>query len=103
MIDNGGPAFPISASTGDPRDGVYLREGMSIRDYFAAHETLADWDDSDAFMSKETGEILAGPMPAGGWSGNKIEMFQWEAKLSAALRYILADAMLTAREKGGAQ
>ncbi len=35
-INDGGPAFPVVASTGDPRDGVYCREGITIRDYFAA-------------------------------------------------------------------
>lgn len=34
--DNGGPAFPLAASTGDPRDGVYATDGMNLRDYFAA-------------------------------------------------------------------
>lgn len=35
-INDGGPAFPVTASTGDPRDGVYCQPGMSIRAYFAA-------------------------------------------------------------------
>lgn len=34
-IADGGPAFPVTASTGDPRDGVYCRDGMSLRDWFA--------------------------------------------------------------------
>ena len=34
-INDGGPAFPVVASTGDPRDGVYCRDGLSMRDYFA--------------------------------------------------------------------
>lgn len=29
-------AFPMMASTGDPRDGVYCQNGMYLRDYFAA-------------------------------------------------------------------
>ncbi len=33
--NDGGPAFPISSSTGDPRDGVYCCNGMSLRDWFA--------------------------------------------------------------------
>jgi hypothetical protein len=38
---DGGPAFPVTASTGDPRDGVYCRDGMSLRDYFAAKAMAA--------------------------------------------------------------
>ena len=38
---DGGPAFPVVASTGDPRDGVYCRDGMTIRDYFAAKALAA--------------------------------------------------------------
>ena len=29
------PAMPIVASTGDPRDGVYCANGLSIREHFA--------------------------------------------------------------------
>ena len=32
---DGGPAFPLTASTGDPRDGVYCCNGMTLRDWFA--------------------------------------------------------------------
>lgn len=34
---DGGPAFPLCASTGDPRDGVSCCSGMSLRDYMATH------------------------------------------------------------------
>lgn len=30
------PAFPLAASTGDPRDGVYCQNGMDLRTYVAA-------------------------------------------------------------------
>lgn len=33
--NTGGPAFPLAASTGDPRDGVYCQNGMTMLDYMA--------------------------------------------------------------------
>lgn len=34
-MNTGGPAFPIAASTGDPRDGVYCQNGMTLLDWYA--------------------------------------------------------------------
>ena len=33
--NDGGPAFPLTCSTGDSRDGVYACNGMTLRDWFA--------------------------------------------------------------------
>lgn len=35
-MSDGGYAFPTSSSTGNPLDGVYVQNGMTMRDYFAA-------------------------------------------------------------------
>jgi hypothetical protein len=108
-INDGGPAFPgfnYTEGHGNIRrspDGLSWEtwsEGMSLRDWFASRETLSDWDDTEAVMSKHMAEALAGePQPEGGWSSDAIGMFRFEAKWRAALRYIRADAMLAAREK----
>lgn len=58
-VNDGGPAFPLAASTGDPRDGVYCTSGMSLRDYFAGQalagliaSTATDGDDWDTIAAK---------------------------------------------------
>jgi hypothetical protein len=77
--NNGGAAFPISASTGDPRDGVYCHEGMSLRDYFAA-KAMQGWI-AAAGVKREDGKEL------------------WAKEGSIAEHaYAVADAMLKARE-----
>lgn len=70
---DGGPAFPLVASTGDPRDGVYCREGISIRDYFAAAAIRA----VEARIGVYDPEVIA------------------------VRSYALADAMLAERAKNG--
>lgn len=69
-IYDGGPAFPVTASTGDPRDGVYCRDGMSLRDWFAG---------------KALAGLLADPNCDGSYKG------------VAESAYGFADAMLAAR------
>lgn len=107
---DGGPAFPVpSVGTGDPRDGMTRgSDGMTLRDYFAGQETLAEWDNPGADPSFSMCEALAGqPRPSHGWvckSGVEwLAMFRWDAKWRAALKYIRADEMIAARQKGGAK
>lgn len=93
-INDGGPAFPGWKDTPDHESG------MSMRDYFAAHETLPDF--SQELLEKHIAEALAGPMPEGGWGGKQPPehyraMLAWEAKWRAELKYIRADAMIKAR------
>lgn len=71
-INDGGPAFPLAASTGDPRDGVYCCSGMTLRDYFAA--------------AALTGQLMC--------IGNQADP---EKRSKEAYRY--ADAMLAERAK----
>lgn len=96
-INTGGPAFPRGQ---DPWGEC--NNGMSLRDYFAAKETLAEWDHPEAVVSQSMGEALAGPRPQHGWSCKDpeqwIAMLRWEAAWRSALKYIRADAMIAARE-----
>ena len=76
-------------------------EGIPLRDWLAAHETLSEWEDFDA-LDQSACELLAGrPKPKHGWRCETreqlIETLQWEADWRAILKYILADAMLKAR------
>ena len=102
--NDGGPAFPVPMVP--YRDGfTEVKEGgMSLRDWFAGQERLADWDNSDAVMQRAMAEALAGqPQPPNGWAGKTtaelIAMLRWEAEWKAALKYLRADAMMKAREK----
>lgn len=68
--NTGGPAFPLAASTGDPRDGVYCQNGMTLLDWFAgkalegllanpltraSEETVASaaWDQAAAMLAEK--------------------------------------------------
>ena len=75
--DDGGPAFPLApCGTGDPRDGMAGgSEGMTLRDWFA-------------------GMALQGIIASG-----RVCVDHADAARDA---YCYADAMLAAREKGGA-
>ena len=90
QINDGGPAFPVSVEAWDR--GQHL--GMSLRDYFAAAETLDDLED----LNMGCAIALAGPKPAGDWCSNPIEWLKWDARWRAEVRFIRADAMLKARE-----
>jgi len=76
------------------QDGKKNPEGMTLRDYFAAAETLDDLE----HLLMAGAVALAGPKPEGDWSTNPIEWLKWEAKWRAEARFIRADAMIKARE-----
>jgi hypothetical protein len=95
-INNGGPAFPLQ----DWDLSIHARRfetGMTLRDYFAAHETLGDWNIQEVNMPSDWADLLAGyKRPV----NDPIGWLRWEADWQSALKYIRADAMLRAREKG---
>lgn len=66
-IENGGPAFPGFPNS---QPGMYPRDGMSLRDWFAGQAIRARWGNGDVMTADDL----------------------------AALAYQLADAMLAARE-----
>ena len=89
---DGGPAFPQTTFE-------------ELRDYFAAQEQLSEFDHLDAILPKKMAEALAGrPMPEHGWGAKTddecLSMLQWEADWRSALKYMRANAMLAARERG---
>lgn len=99
-----GSRYDRSEST---KGATNAEPGVSLRDYFAARETLNDWDTPDGgmtydYMEKVTGELR----PENKTGGNTLEMARFEAKARAILKYIRADAMLEERQKkmeGGKQ
>jgi hypothetical protein len=81
-LNDGGPAFPIVAATGDPRDGVYCANGLSIRDWFAGMALQAIPDTVSVEAITKCGTDLC-------------------AKAAAHWAHTIADAMIQQREKGG--
>jgi len=80
-INDGGSAFPVTASTGDPRDGVYCRDGMTLRDWFASQAMAA--------------------MLSNSYTGKKFHEHQFSREeqrtIIAVNSYDMADAMITQR------
>lgn len=89
--NNGGPAFPTETAD------MYIH-GMSLRDWFAGQESLSDWDFGQSSPSRELCEALTGEKQPD--STDPLALFVWEAKWRAALKYLRADAMIEAKEKG---
>ena len=87
-IDNGGAAFPVE-------HGI-KRDGMSLRDYFAAAEKIDSAEDYPWAMC----EALAGPRPKGCMTTNPLEWLIWSATWQAKIKFIRANAMLAARREG---
>lgn len=85
------PAFPEYA---EPNAAV--TSGMSLRDYFAAHEPI-DPNDSIgvALAERLTGRPY--PKPEVNKAADVLEMALFWADAEAAYRYLRADAMLRAR------
>lgn len=100
-MKDGGPAFPVP-DTYHPNGQVeYGATGMSLRDWFAGRETLEGCED----LPVETLEALAGrPWPRLRWPGataeDRLNALAWNADWRARLKFIRADAMLRARERG---
>ena len=89
-INDGGPAFPVQDAA------KWQAHGMSLRDYFAIHADMGDVEE----LSRAWGEKLLGRANPG--ISDLVACLQWWAEYRATLRYMEADAMLAAREKGGA-
>jgi hypothetical protein len=90
-INNGGSAFPRVTYQG------MCIPGMSLLDYFAAHDSLSDFEADCAVVSKELCVALAGNSPSGDRRTNPLEWFKWDSKLRAKMKFIRARAMLEAR------
>lgn len=85
--NDGGPAFPVTASTGDPRDGVYCRDGMSLRDWFAG-QALAGY--ARSLLTQYASDVLCKLNERHGVS---------TSDTIATMAYELSDAMLAERNK----
>ena len=76
-LNDGGPAFPETGLSGLPNgEFIYGRAGMTLRDYFAAQALIIAWHSFDEGYTASFGD------------GDAL----------ATYAYILADAMLKARQ-----
>ena len=91
--NDGGPAFP-TPSRCNPQGLAEYSDGITLRDWLAGQETLADFEHPENRMCREGAEALAGPMPT---SNDPVDIMVWGATWRAKLKYIRADAMLKAR------
>lgn len=79
--NTGGPAFPSHGSMGE-----VAHEGMTLRDYFAAHAPIT-LTDAVEFLDTYGGEVV------GPWRPEKV------LQTLAELRVEYADAMIAARSQ----
>ena len=99
---DGGSAFPEQVVHSEahgfmPASAIAGEEGLSKRDWFAAHESLAHVDNPEnSGLSMELAESLAGRKRP---EGRGMAFLLWEAEWRAAWKYIRADAMIAARSK----
>lgn len=91
---DGGPAFPFLEVDHDGRS-YHQNSGLSLRDYFAIH---AEKSDLTQLSPQQFAQL------AGGFTGSyhTLDHLLWLAETKATLRYLMADAMLKAREKHNA-
>ena len=87
MKDDGGPAFP---QTGEESNFL---QGMSLRDYFAAH---CPSDICDVLHFVDAGKVLSRPWPK---NGSIEEQSAFNLEVESKMRYAYADAMLAERAK----
>lgn len=96
---DGGPAFPFKCQGSTTAPEFYY--GMTLRDYFAAQETLGDLNEIESLSIMA--EVVGRPFPDSGWKpGNMVEMYKFLSDFRASMKYIRADAMIRARDKEAA-
>lgn len=108
-IDDGGAAFPLPKQVfGNNIHIEYADKGMTLRDYFARNVPQDEVSEMTwRHLSLLAQEKLAGmkrPDKNNDLRGEEninqqIEMMLFHAKVTAALRYIAADAMIEARKQ----
>lgn len=70
----------------------------TLIEYFAAHETLSEFDHPESSVNLKFCQSLAGPKPVVGNCETQ-PVWEWEAKWRAKLRFIRAKAMVEEAER----
>ena len=100
-IHDGGPAFPSEEPSFVARDDVLgYSPGMTLRDYFAAHCSDLG-DEASVVLAAKLAATQGVAKPA-----DNEDMMGWHrfwCAAHAAHRYMMADAMLAARNQQGQQ
>ena len=93
-MKDGGPAFPESVRTTDLAGNplAIIKNGMTLRDYFAAHARFDDGDITWGEVKRFHG--LPDDTDIGNWTEARTLAYK------VARRYAYADAMIREREKG---
>ena len=102
--NDGGPAFATSGLSGLPNgEFVYGQVGMTLRDYAAIHSTQPGVEELvqyagfryDGIFVYLKADDSSGPRFNDWWRGLSLER---KCELFAGVRYVMADAMLKARQ-----
>lgn len=105
-INDGGPAFPSSyefdsvshitpGEIGASQRISVSTPGMTLRDYFAAKEVIAE----DEMTSSLAKALMGSEVPVSDGSREKvIALYTWWAQAESRYKFLRADAMLKARE-----
>lgn len=92
-INDGGPAFPSLRELGDI---ATTDAGMTLRDYFATHcNTLGDKVSTDLAVELAATQGVTKP----GDNQDTLGWHRYWCAVHSAHRYMMADAMLAARDK----
>jgi len=100
---DGGPAFPRSAAE-HSQGGHYEQDGMSLRDYFAVHADQPGYAEivTHAGLTYGSNQVWKDAQTSIGtfdsWWRDLPNSERF--RLSAEVRYAMADAMLAARAEG---
>lgn len=96
---NNPPAFPQWDGHAITSEPLYLRGGMTLRDYFASKYQV--WRDVEGRLlgySEKTLSDLTGKLVP----QDPVSTLRWEIEVEVALKLLHADAMLAQREKESA-
>lgn len=90
--DNGGPAFPAQPTQHiAPGVTIESNNGMTLRDYFAAHTTV----ELEGYGVGYAEEVVGRKMPD--FATDPLANAKFWAEFRARMRFIEADAMIRAR------
>lgn len=98
-IKDGGPAFPIAEDRWldpmHPNKGTTNFDGMTLRDYFAAKEVIAEGEITPALAKA----LMSSDIPESDGSNIQIiALYRWWVEAESRYRFMRADAMISARE-----
>lgn len=102
-INDGGPAFPVPETRDECGRQASDHQGMSLRDFFAAHAPMEPTWDFQPAMPSPRPEVKH-PISRDGYAANHAEIEAWDEERARQRMmqwpYAWADAVLAARDVG---